>query len=67
VLGFAANMTYAGRHPHVDRVSATYSSGVRRSGAERKMLEGRLVRLPRLPKWSLTIAPPEPGAIILAA
>ena len=31
VLGFAANMTYAGRHPRVDRVSATYCSGVRRS------------------------------------
>ena len=29
VLGFAANMTYAGRHPHVERVGATYSSGVR--------------------------------------
>jgi hypothetical protein len=36
VLGFAANMTYAGRHPHLDRASATYSSGVRRSCAERK-------------------------------
>ena len=65
VLGFAANMTYAGRRPHVDRVSATYSSGVRRSSAERKMLEGRLVRLPSLPKWSVTIAPPEPDEIIL--
>jgi hypothetical protein len=67
VLGFAANMTHAGRHPHLDCVSATYSSGVRRSGAERKMLEGRLVRLPTLPRWSVTIAPPEPVEIILAA
>ena len=66
VLGFAANMTYAGRHPHVDRVSATSSSGVRRSSAERKMLEGRLVRLPSLPKWSVIIAPPKPDEIILA-
>ena len=65
VLGFAANMTYAGRHPHVDRVSATYCSGVRRSSAEKKMLEGRLTRLPSLPKWSVTIAPPQPGEIIL--
>ena len=65
VLGFAANMTYAGRHPQVDRVSATYCSGVRRSSAERKVLEGRLERLPSLPKWSVTIAPPEPGEIIL--
>ena len=67
VLGFAANMTYAGRHPHVDRASGTYNSGVRRSSAERKMLERRLVRLPSLPKWSVTIAPPEPGEIILPA
>ena len=65
VLGFAATMTYAGRHPQVDRVSATYSSGVRRSSAERKLLEGRLTRLPSLPQWSVTIAPPEPGEIIL--
>ena len=65
VLGFASNMTYAGSHPRVDRVRAAYSSGVRRSGAERKTLEGRLVRLPALPKWSVTIAPPEPGERIL--
>ena len=65
VLGFAANMTYAGKHPHVDRVNATYPSGVRRSNAEKKMLEGRLVRLASLPKWSVTIAPPKPGEIIL--
>jgi Rhodopirellula transposase DDE domain len=65
VLGFAANMTYAGRHPQVDHVRAAYSSGVRRSSAEKKILEGRLVRLPSLPQWSVTIAPPEPGEIIL--
>jgi hypothetical protein len=65
VLGFAANMTYAGRHPQVDRVSMTYSSGVRRSNAEKKLLESRLNRLPSLPKWSVIIAPPEPGEIIL--
>ena len=52
-------------HQLVDRVSATYCSGVRRSSAEKKMLEGRLTRLPNLPKWSVTIAPPEPGEIIL--
>ena len=65
VLGFAANMTSAGRHPQVERVGATYCSGVRRSSAEKKMLEGRLTRLPSLPKWSVTIAPPQPGEIIL--
>ena len=65
VLGFAANMTYGGRHPHVDRVSATYPSGVRRSSAETKLLQGRLVCLASLPKWSVTIAPPKPGEVIL--
>ena len=65
VLGFAANMTYAGNHPHVERVSATYCSGVCRSSAERKLLEQRLVRLANLPKWSVTIAPPKPGEVIL--
>jgi hypothetical protein len=65
VLGFAANMTYAGKHPSVYRESQTYSKGVRRSKGEMKILEGWLVRLASLPKWSVTIAPPNPGAIIL--
>jgi hypothetical protein len=65
VLGFAENMTYAGRHPQVERVGATYCSGVRRSAAEKELLEGRLMRLPSLPKWSVTITSPQPGEIIL--
>jgi Rhodopirellula transposase DDE domain len=65
VLGLAANMTYAGKHPHVYRVSQEYSKGVRRSKQEMKALERRLVRLPSLPKWSVTIAPAKPGEIIL--
>jgi hypothetical protein len=32
-----------------------------------QILEGRLVRLPCLPKWWVTIAPPKPGEIILPA
>jgi hypothetical protein len=67
VLGFAGNMTYAGKHPQVHRVSQTYSKGVRRSKDEMKSLEGRLVRLEGLPKWFVTIAPPKPGEIILPA
>ena len=39
VLGFAGNMTYAGKHPSVYRVSQTYSKGVRRSKDEMKILE----------------------------
>jgi Rhodopirellula transposase DDE domain len=65
VLGFAANMTYAGKHPSVYRESQTYSTGVRRSQGEMKILEGRLVRLPSLPKWAVTIPPAHPGEIIL--
>jgi Rhodopirellula transposase DDE domain len=65
VLGFAANRTYAGKHPSVSRVSQTYSTGARRSKQEMVLLEGRLLRLPSLPKWSVTIAPPKPGEILL--
>jgi hypothetical protein len=65
VLGFAGNMTYAGKHPDVYRVSQTYSKGVRRSKTEMRLLEGRLVRLASLPKWFVTIAPAKPGEIIL--
>jgi Rhodopirellula transposase DDE domain len=65
VLALAAHMTYAGKHPNVYRVSQTYCTGARRSKAEMNILEGRLVRLPSLPKWAVTIAPPPPGEIIL--
>jgi hypothetical protein len=65
VLGFASNMSYAGKHPHVHRVSQTYSKGVRRTKDEMQLLERRLVRLEGLPKWFVTIAPPKPGEIIL--
>jgi hypothetical protein len=65
VLGFAGNMTYAGKHPAVDRVHETYSSGARRSKEEMKLLETRLVRSARVPKWSVTIAPAHPGERIL--
>jgi hypothetical protein len=65
VLGFAQNMTYAGKHPAVYRVGQMYSKGVRRSKEEMKLLEGRLVRRPDLPKWAVTIAPPKAAEIIL--
>jgi hypothetical protein len=65
VLGFARNMTYAGNHPNVYRVSQTYSKGVRRSPAEMKLLESWLVRRTALPKWCVTLTPPTPGQIIL--
>jgi hypothetical protein len=65
MLGFAGNMTYAGKHPSVYQVSETYSKGVRRSKEEMKLLEKRIVRQPDLPKWFVTIVPPKPGEIIL--
>jgi len=65
VLGFAENMTYAGKHPSVYRVSEEYSKGVRRSKEEMKLLEKRLVRSTSVPKWFVTIAPANPGEIIL--
>jgi hypothetical protein len=65
VLGFASNMNYAGKHPHVHRVSQTYLKGVRRTKDEMQLLERRLVRLEGLPKWFVTIAPPKPDEIIL--
>ena len=65
VLGFARHMAYAGKHPSVYRVHETYSSGARRSKEEMKLLETRLVRSARVPKWSVTIAPAHPGEKIL--
>ena len=67
VTGFAGNMTYAGKHPHVYQVQQIYSKGVRRSKDEMKSLEQRMVRLEGLPKWFITIAPPKPDEIILPA
>ena len=66
VLGMAATMTYAGKHPHVYRVEQKYDKGVRRTTAEMKTLERRLERHSDLPKWFVTIAPPKPGEVILA-
>jgi hypothetical protein len=65
VLGFAGNMSYAGKHPQVHRVSQTYLNGVRRTRDEMQLLERRLVRGESLPKWFVTIAPPKLGEVIL--
>jgi hypothetical protein len=65
VLGFARSMRYAGKQPNVQQISQAYSTGVRRSKKEMTLLEKRLERLPALPKWSLSIAPPAPGEVIL--
>jgi hypothetical protein len=65
VLGFAGNRTYAGKKPRGERVSQTYSKGVRRSPQEMKVWERRLLRWEGLRKWFVTIEPPKPGEIIL--
>jgi hypothetical protein len=65
VLGFAASMSYAGKKPHVQRVSQTYCTGARRTKEEMTRLERHLIRLPTLPKWSVTIPPPKPGLVLL--
>jgi hypothetical protein len=65
VLGFAANRTYAQKHPAVYHLSETYRQGVRRTREEMRLLEARLLRHAELPKGSVTIAPPAASDIIL--
>ena len=58
VLGYAANMTYSGVHPEVQRCTEQYAKGVKLTQAQRKRLEQRLKRKPGLEKWAIEIAPP---------
>jgi len=60
VLGYAAAMTYKGKHPRVQRVTKAYSKGVKRTKAQKKELEQHLHRLPGLGKWVIDIPPPGP-------
>lgn len=64
VLGYAANMTYCGHHPRVHRNRKPYSKGVRRTKAEKRLLEKRLQRKPGLEKWAIEIAPPSPDQVL---
>ncbi len=64
VLGYAANMTYRGVHPQVQRVFKQYAKGVRRNRAEKKRIEKWLERKPGLEKWAIQINPPPPDEII---
>ncbi|HKB40049.1 MAG TPA: transposase [Gemmataceae bacterium] len=63
VLGYAAAMTYRGRHPRVQRVAQAYAKGVRRSKAQKRALERHLQRLPGLGKWFIDIPPPSPDLV----
>jgi hypothetical protein len=65
VLGYAANMTYNGKHPRVVRNHQEYVKGVKLTKAERKSVEKWLKRKPGLEKWAIEIAPPPPGQTIM--
>jgi hypothetical protein len=64
VLGYAANMTYNGVHPQVQRCTKSYPKGVKLTKAEKKRLEQRLRRKPGLEKWAIEITPPAPDETI---
>jgi DDE family transposase len=64
VLGYAANMTYNGVHPQVQRIEAQYAKGVKLKKAAKKRLEQWLKRKPGLEKWAIEIAPPPPDQAI---
>ena len=64
VLGYAANMTYNGKHPHIHRNHQTYAKGVKRTTAQKKSLEPWLKRKPGLEKWAIEITPPSPDQVL---
>ena len=63
-LGYAANMTYNGKHPQVHRNQKEYPKGVKLKKAQRKRVEKWLNRKPGLEKWAIEITPPPPGQTI---
>jgi hypothetical protein len=60
VLGYAGNMTYRRQRPRIHRNRKEYKKGVRRSKAEKRMLEKLLKRKPGIEKWAIEITPPPP-------
>jgi len=65
ILGYAANMTWNGRHPIIHRPTKTYATGVRLDRAQRRQVETHLQRDPILKKWAIRIDPPLPGQSIV--
>ena len=55
VLGYAETMTWKGGHPEVVLVEAEYSEGVKLGREEMEALESKVVRLPSLKKWFVSI------------
>jgi hypothetical protein len=60
VLGYAARMTYNGKHPRVERTTKPYGTGVKLSRRGREELERFVQRKEGLEKWAVVIPPPSP-------
>jgi hypothetical protein len=60
VLGFARSMTWDGKHPSVELLTASYPKGVRLTKKEMLLVEEEVLRLPDLDDWFLDI----PGDIL---
>ena len=60
VLGFARSMTWNGKHPVVELLTAIYQKGVRLSAKEMEQVEKEVNRLPDLGKWFVDIHGREP-------
>jgi hypothetical protein len=58
-------MTWKGKHPVVELVTATYQTGVKLIKGEMDVLETKLQRLPSLEKWFVDIrySPPASGIV----
>jgi len=57
VLGFAATMTWQGRHPVVALVTAAYERGVALTAAAMADVASHRTRLPQLEQWFIDISP----------
>jgi Rhodopirellula transposase DDE domain len=60
VLGYAAKMTYNGKHPRVEKKAKQYNTGVRLSRQGLEGLERFVQRKQGLEKWAVVIPPPSP-------
>lgn len=65
VLGYAANMTYNGKHPEVHRNNKEYAKGVKLPKRGKRRLEKWLQRKEGLEKWAIDIPPPPPDLPLL--
>ncbi len=55
VIQYARTMTWKGKHPAVELVTATYQTGVKLTKEAMDMVETQLQRLPSLEKWFVDI------------